>query len=657
MFNLLVPVNAEQSASNQSESSKWQTGSISYTNNLNRVACFQNKLYIAVGAGGMITTSQDGLKWTANLNISNVTSSELYDIVCTKDQIIVVGEKGTILRSTDGFEWSTVKPIINSSIRKVIYGKNIFLAFTDKTGEILTSIDGSNWKAGKTSAKQYISDAVWNGKVFVTVGGNGEISTSKDGAVWQTKILKNKPSFSKILWNGKMFVTFGTTYSSTDNYNYTSGQYIASSKDGYSWSIKTLKTKALKKDSPEIYSCSCRYIIWNGKSFSIILGEQTGQPPAPENMLITYTSKNGIDWKRTGTNIGGDSFVMAWTGNEFLTVCNYFAMPGYYYCYTIYYSKDGVNWEEILKEDKMDRKANDIIYANGKFIFVGDGGEIRSSADGINWNQDDIIHYPQLWDGKRFISVDSQKHYIYTSVDGLTWKKENQIDWNITYGHIFWSGNEYITFGPNYYISTSKDLITWDKAKYDYTGSLYNNIGSISAFTTDGKKYILAGNNGTAVSGNLKNWESRKATNYYKSVIIGGYGFVALNIYGQIDVSADGLKWKRIKIKDYNNTIREIVYADDKFIGVGTNGEIWYSKDGANWTKAESTVNKALTDICWTGNKFIAAGKEGTIISSDDGVEWQQEESPLKINFENICTNGEIVLINSLEGSVYKILK
>lgn len=121
--------------------------------------------------------------------------------------------------------------------------------------------------------------------------------------------------------------------------------------------------------------------------------------------------------------------------------------------------------------------------------------------------------------------------------------------------------------------------------------------------------------------------------------------------------SADGLKWKRVKIKDYKNTISKIIYAGDKFVGAGTNGDIWYSVDGANWTKAESTVDKPLSDICWTGNGFLAVGAESTIIASKDGVEWQKEEAPLDIYFSNICTNGKIVLISGINGFVYKLLK
>lgn len=655
IINLFIPASAEQAAVNTPEPSKWEIGNAVSPDNLYKVSCFKDKLYIGVGARGIIRTSPDGSTWTT-VSIVSDYSSELYDIMCTDDQIIVAGTNGTIMRSTDGTDWTTIKPVTGNSIRKVIYGKKLFLAFTDKPGEILTSKDGLSWKAGKTTAKQYITDAMWNGKIFIAVGANGEISTSKDGYNWQTKIIKNKPSFQKISWNGKIFVAFGTTTAYTNEYSYTSGQYIASSKDGYSWSIKTLKTKYLKKESPEIYICGCQNITWNGKAFIVILQEITGQAPAPDTKLITYTSNDGCDWKKAEANIYSP-FIIEWSGREFVAVSNFWAHPGYYYRYEIYYSKDGVKWNKVFEANKEDHKINDIIYGNGKFIIVGDRSETRSSADGINWDKDEIVFYPQLWDGERFVSIDTKTRYIYTSTDGLVWEKGNLIDWNISYDNLFWSGKEYVTFGSEYNIFTSKDLISWDKIKYNDNFDVYTDIGSISDSDTDGKRYVIAGPYGTAVSSDLQNWSTRKALNYYKSVIIGDTGFVALNIYGQIDVSADGLKWKRIKIKDYGNTIRKIIYAENKFIGVGTNGDVWYSENGSNWNKAESSVTKTLNDISWTGNEFIAVGEEGTIITSKDGTKWQQEVLPLKANLLNIFTNGEIALVNSPEGVIYKLLK
>jgi len=666
LINQFVPVKAEQTTVNTSDPSKWQIDKNVSSENLNSVSCFKNKLFITVGANGTIRTSSDGLTWLTNENILYNCSNELNDIVCTNDQIIVVGDKGTILRSTDGTDWSIIKPISSNSIKKIIYGKNIFIAFTDKNGETLTSKDGINWILGKISSKQQISDVVWNGKVFVTVGGSGEICTSINGLVWQVKLLKNKPNLAKIVWNGKMFVTFGTTDVITNNYIYTSGQYIATSKDGFSWSIKTIKTKFIQKDSEEIDICGCQNIIWNGKSFVIILFEQTGYAPINDGDIITYISNNGLDWKRNTTNLGCNSIITVWTGSELIAACNYWARPGYYYGQTIYISKDGINWDTVLNENKDGSKASDIIFNNGRTIIVGDLGEISSSTDGLNWDKADSIHLPLLWNGKKFISVGvfgGDTDNIYSSNDGLSWKKENKIKGDVWVDNLTWSGQEYITF-DNTSISTSKDLIKWDKTKFKDTDKIYNDIGSIRALATDGSLYLLAGEKGTAISKDKKNWVSRKAANFYKTIIIGKDNFVALNFYGQIDKSIDGLTWKRVKLKDSDGSINKIIYVGNQFIGVGSNGAILYSKDGSTWVKADSTVNKTLVDVCWTGKEFIAIG-ENVIVTSEDGLKWHQEVPPVNFYLAYIssshlrfmCANSEIAIIYCNGKYLYKSMK
>ncbi len=654
---IILPAKGEQLTTTSPKPSSWQVGNVSFTDNLRRIACFQNKLYVAVGANGTLLTSPDGEKWTKNSYVSNNINSELYDIICTESRIVVVGDKGTILTTTDGFNWVIVKPITSNIIRKVTHGNNTFLAFTDKPGEVLTSEDGITWRLGKTPLKQIVNDVSWNGKKFVTVGSDGEVGNadmSKGRLLWKTRILKPKASFYKIVWNGKMFVSVGTTSATTNEYSYTSGLYIASSKDGYSWNVKALKTIALKKDSLVTYLCNLENMIWDGKSFNIILNEQTGAYPDLGSRLVTYTSTNSINWKRNESNIGGDPITTVWTGKTYIAVCSY-SFHFEYYGNIIYTSKDGVHWSSVIHEDKEGSKANDIVCANGKIIFVGDYGEIRCSSDGTTWSPNNSIHTPLLWDGKRFIAQDPATHYLYFSTDGLAWEKKNQIDYNISAGRLFQAGKEYITFGSNF-ISSTKDLNTWEKTEYGFDDTMYSDVGNVSAFATYGKKYVLAGSNGTAVSTDMKNWVSRKAANLYKSVVIGATGVIALNIYGQIDVSSDGLKWKRLKIDDYKNSIVKIIYADDKFVGVGNNGEVWYSMDGANWIKAPHVVSSTLNDICWTGNEFIAAGAEGTIITSKDGTEWRQEVSPLKANFISICSNGQRVIATSADSSIYKLL-
>jgi len=66
---------------------------------------FGNGRFVAVGSGGKIQTSQDGLTWT---NRTSGTAATLRRVVLANNNFLAVGDSETVLRSTDGIQWSTV---------------------------------------------------------------------------------------------------------------------------------------------------------------------------------------------------------------------------------------------------------------------------------------------------------------------------------------------------------------------------------------------------------------------------------------------------------------------------------------------------------------------------------------------------------------------
>jgi hypothetical protein len=61
--------------------------------------------FVAVGYGGLVQTSEDGLSWT---NRASTTTSTLRRVVFVNDRFLALGDSRTILGSSDGIEWSTV---------------------------------------------------------------------------------------------------------------------------------------------------------------------------------------------------------------------------------------------------------------------------------------------------------------------------------------------------------------------------------------------------------------------------------------------------------------------------------------------------------------------------------------------------------------------
>lgn len=637
-----APASEDSGQSSTAPSEQWLVDKGISSSNLNSITFFKNKLYITAGSRGTVRTSYDGISWETNTGLLSECSSQLVDVACSEDIIVIVGDEGTILSSSDGFKWTVVKPVTNNSIKKIIYGKKLFIAFTEKPGEILSSRDGLNWKVSSTGAKTTVNDAVFNGKVFVTTGNAGEICTSLNGLLWQVKTDKNHPSFSKIAWNGQMFITIGINTVSTDDSVYTSGVYSATSNNGYSWTTKKLSEKSMKKAKNFIDFTSCENITWTGSDFLISLLEYKGMLGFPDCNLSVYKTSDGKKIIKTGS-LPMDSYtqscLMVHTGSSYILVSNSFYRPGYFYGPFIYSSADGASWKEIPAESSMNNCVRDIICNKQSIISIGDGGIISSSYDGgANWvKTGGAVHMPQFWDGKNFISIDAD-NCVHTSKDGLSWVKQNKLPDEIWSSNLRWTGEVYTTYSYSSF-SVSKDLVDWETTKIDPASRLYMDIGNINAFTIDKDRYIVSGQLGTAVSSDKKNWVTKKAPNAYGRIVVGQNSYIACNAYGDIDLSNDGLNWKRIHINDYKGKAAYVLYDKEHYIFIGSDGTAFQSPDGKTWTEFSKGALENIRSIIWTGNSFLA-DTAYNLYSSGDGASWHKESLPIDIYYPVFFAGG-----------------
>jgi hypothetical protein len=102
---------------------------------------WNNSKIIAVGAGGKITTSSNGIVWSGNV-VSGV-GNNLNDVtVQNNNTIVAVGAGGTIVVSTDTTNWTRKTTPINSVLNGVIHKGTRFVAVGDG-GTILASDDAS----------------------------------------------------------------------------------------------------------------------------------------------------------------------------------------------------------------------------------------------------------------------------------------------------------------------------------------------------------------------------------------------------------------------------------------------------------------------------------------------------------------------------------
>ena len=80
-----------------------------------------------------------------------------------------------------------------------------------------------------------------------------------------------------------------------------------------------------------------------------------------------------------------------------------------------------------------------------------------------------------------------------------------------------------------------------------------------------------------------------------------------------MQTSSNGSTWSTIDLSALNfsslTTLWKVIYAQSKFVVVGTDGLILTSPDGSNWTKKNTRTIEDLLAISHGNNKFIVSGR------------------------------------------------
>jgi len=146
--------------------------------------------WVAVGDGGASIFSLDGISWAVG-NAYNPASPALRSLTQVAGTFFALGDAGTILSSTDGISWTTHISGTAANLNGVAHGIS-YIAVGDN-GTILTSSDGNIWTA-QTSVTSLTTSNLRQvtsfGSIIVAVGDGGTIVTSKDsGATWTSQTL------------------------------------------------------------------------------------------------------------------------------------------------------------------------------------------------------------------------------------------------------------------------------------------------------------------------------------------------------------------------------------------------------------------------------------------------------------------------------------
>ena len=254
--------------------------------------------FVAVGSSfhpsswpGMVYTSPDGITWTPQ---TSGAMNNLNDIVYDGSQFVAVGTNGTILTSPDGVTWTPQTSGTTQGLYGITYDGSQFVA-VGNGGTILTSPDGVTWTAQTSGTTNLLISVGYGGSQFVAVGNDGTILTSPDGVTWTADTSGTTKGLRGVAYGGSQFVAAGWD-----------GTILTSSEGPSLTLAKSVNPSSAKPGEAITYTIS----------FS-----NTGAITAT-NVVITDTLSAHITnpgWSNSGvtlTPIGGQTY--AWTAPDLL---------------------------------------------------------------------------------------------------------------------------------------------------------------------------------------------------------------------------------------------------------------------------------------------------------------------------------------------------
>lgn len=192
------------------------------SNAWNAVA-YGNDIVVAVGVGGYVTMSTNGVDWNTP---KQVGSNVWYAVTYANGKFVAVGgsgysgQKAFATYSTNGIDWATPVsiPSLYGDLSSITYanGKFVAVGYHEYGGKdygyITTSTDGVTWtsaiKIGEDTETQLMAVTFGNGK-FVAIGG-GRITTSEDGISWSALARISYDKFYSIVYAKDKFIICGT---------------------------------------------------------------------------------------------------------------------------------------------------------------------------------------------------------------------------------------------------------------------------------------------------------------------------------------------------------------------------------------------------------------------------------------------------------------
>jgi hypothetical protein len=192
-----------------------------------------DSIYVAVGDGGLLCTSGNGIDWTMRPRNTTNQFSVIYN--AAHSQFVVVGDREYIATSSNGITWVKRKFNLSKPALWGVASDGTTYVAVGSLGTVFTSTDGATWTQRSSGTTARLFDVVYGEGRFVAVAINGFYSSSDSGVTWQNH--GSASGLISVTYGNGIFVAGGKNgiiYTSGDGINWT---YRSTGVTNYFWDL------------------------------------------------------------------------------------------------------------------------------------------------------------------------------------------------------------------------------------------------------------------------------------------------------------------------------------------------------------------------------------------------------------------------------------
>ena len=619
-------------------------------------------VYYSLGAGYFFVSSPDGVTWSDR----GSTDAVYFIIKGADNQLYGVGGSGVnggiIYTSPNGLNvWNTVLGGIGHVLRSVATNASVFVAVGDSG--VFSTVSGASTVGGN------LYSVVWTGKQFVSVGASGGILVSLDGAAWATRSAGTSSNLTSVAWTG--------------------GQFVAVAADGtILTSLQDPAPSAPVLNAPAqnaVGVATSPGLTWNASSGAVyyrlqVATNSTFSVPLVDDSSLTVTRDTVYDlpgntvcyWRVNARNAGGTSVysevrsfttvvgmpnilnVYSDTGTPVSTHLSWEAVSGAI-SYRIQVSTNSA-FSSLRVDDSTltttSKIASGLLNNTTYYWRVNAKGASGTGAWSGPWDFITPTAAPTL-------KSPAQNSVALQNATGA--QIATTLGWNAvtgaTYYHLQLSANPNFTslLVDDSLINTTTRVVeslALNKVYY-WRVSARNNSGS-SAYS--------AVWNFTTPSVAQSAWSLRNSgvstAISLRSVVWTGSLFVAVggtSSTNSLVTSPDGASWVTRSAGSSNSyTLYSVAWTGSQLVAVGDRGTIQTSPDGITWTKRTlgTGATDSLRSVVWTGSQLVAVGVSGVVQISSDGVTWTKRTSVVTKTLNSVIWTGSQLVAWGVGGTL-----